>query len=154
MAGGPSFDPYSPGPVDRDPAAASKVKGPATALMVVGGINILAGLYNIAQGITGAGAGPPPPNLQNDPEAMRIFEMVQGITGPIAIVLGLVILAVGGVIIFGGLKMKNLESPGLTKTASVLAMIPCISCCIIGLPIGIWSLTVLSKPDVSSAFRS
>lgn len=154
MAGGPSFDAYSPGPVGRDPAAAAKVSGPATALMVVGGINILLGLYNLVQGITGAGAAAPPPNVQNDPQAMRVFEIMQSITGPMAIVMGLVILLVGGIIIFGALKMKNLESRGLAKTASILAMIPCISCCILGLPIGIWSLTVLSKPDVSSAFRS
>jgi hypothetical protein len=39
-------------------------------------------------------------------------------------------------------------------TASVIAMIPCISpCCIVGLPIGIWAMVVLSKPEVKSAFH-
>jgi hypothetical protein len=52
------------------------------------------------------------------------------------------------------LKMKRLESHGLAVTASILAMLPCTSpCCIIGLPLGIWALVVLSKPEVKSAFR-
>jgi hypothetical protein len=58
------------------------------------------------------------------------------------------------VILLGALKMKKLESYGLAMTASILAMIPCLSpCCVIGLPIGIWALMVLSKPEVKSAFH-
>ena len=54
----------------------------------------------------------------------------------------------------GGLKMKSLESYSLVMTVSVIAMIPCFSpCCLIGLPIGIWALVVLSKPEVKSAFH-
>jgi hypothetical protein len=38
-------------------------------------------------------------------------------------------------------------------TAAILAMIPCLSsCCIVGLPLGIWALVVLSKPEVKSEF--
>jgi len=52
------------------------------------------------------------------------------------------------------LKMKKLENYGLAMTASILAMIPCLSpCCLIGLPIGIWAVVVLSKPEVKSAFH-
>jgi hypothetical protein len=57
-------------------------------------------------------------------------------------------------ILFGGLKMKKLEGYGLVMAASIVAMIPCISpCCFIGLPIGIWALMVLNKPEVKSAFH-
>jgi hypothetical protein len=39
-------------------------------------------------------------------------------------------------------------------TASILALAPCISpCCLVGLPIGIWALVVLSKPEVKSSFH-
>ncbi len=52
------------------------------------------------------------------------------------------------------MKMKKLESYGLAMAASIIAMIPCLSpCCLIGLPIGIWALVVLSKPEVKSAFH-
>ena len=38
-------------------------------------------------------------------------------------------------------------------TASILAVVPCVSpCCLVGLPIGIWALVVLSKPEVKSQF--
>jgi len=39
--------------------------------------------------------------------------------------------------------------------ASILAMVPCISpCCLLGIPIGIWALVVLMKPEVQQAFVS
>ena len=57
-------------------------------------------------------------------------------------------------ILFGALKMKKLESYGLAMAASIIAMIPCFSpCCLLGLPIGIWAVVVLSKPEVKSAFH-
>jgi hypothetical protein len=75
-------------------------------------------------------------------------------SGTIGIVSNALGILVSGLIFFGGLKMKRLESHGLAVTASILAMLPCTSpCCIIGLPLGIWALVVLSKPEVKSAFR-
>ena len=50
-------------------------------------------------------------------------------------------------------EMKELKQWNIAVVASVLAMVPCISpCCIIGLPIGIWALVVLMRPDVKDAF--
>jgi predicted PurR-regulated permease PerM len=69
-------------------------------------------------------------------------------------VFNVIAIAVGVVVLLGALKMKKLESREWAMTASILAMIPCISpCCIVGLPIGIWALVVLSKPEVKSAFH-
>jgi hypothetical protein len=51
--------------------------------------------------------------------------------------------------------MMKLRSRGLALTASILAMIPFTSpCCLLGLPVGIWSMLVLSKPEVSAAFEA
>jgi hypothetical protein len=36
--------------------------------------------------------------------------------------------------------------------ASIFAMLPCNPCCLLGLPIGIWALVVLSNEDVKDAF--
>ena len=56
-------------------------------------------------------------------------------------------------IFYSALKMKKLENYGLCMGASIVAMIPCISpCCLIGLPIGIWALVVLNKPEVKASF--
>jgi hypothetical protein len=76
------------------------------------------------------------------------------IFGSAGIVLAIVELLVGVLILFGGLKMRRLENYGLCVAASVLVMIPILSCCcIVGLPIGIWALVVISKPEVKSAFH-
>jgi hypothetical protein len=148
------FDPQggfsNPSGFDQD--AAAKVGGPAVGLIVVGALNILSALYNIVTGIMGAaGAGAQP--VPADPEAAEAIRMIQAITGPTAVIFGLIGLVAAAVIILGAVKMKNLQSYGLAMTSSILAMIPCVSCCIVGLPIGIWSLVVLSKPEVKSAFH-
>ena len=63
-------------------------------------------------------------------------------------------IIVSGFILFGALKMKRLENHGLAMATSVVAAVPCISpCCLIGLPIGIWAIVVLLKPEVKSAFH-
>jgi hypothetical protein len=62
--------------------------------------------------------------------------------------------AIGIVMIVGGLKMMRLQSHGLATTASVLALLPCGPAGIIGLIVGIWSLVVLSRPDVKAAFQN
>jgi hypothetical protein len=58
------------------------------------------------------------------------------------------------VVLLGGVKMLSLSGRGLAITGSVLAMIPCVNslCCILGLPVGIWALVVLSNPEVKAAF--
>jgi len=53
----------------------------------------------------------------------------------------------------GGLKMKKLENYGSVMTACILALLPCGNCCCIGLPLGIWALVVLNRPEVKDAFR-
>jgi len=63
-------------------------------------------------------------------------------------------LLIGILMLFAGVKMRRLESYGLCMTASILAMIPCLSCCFLaGLPVGIWALVVLSKPEVKDFFH-
>jgi hypothetical protein len=50
--------------------------------------------------------------------------------------------------------MKNLTRHGLALAAAIVAMVPCVSpCCWLGLPIGIWAVVVLSKPEVKSHFN-
>jgi hypothetical protein len=79
---------------------------------------------------------------------------VNMLSGTIGVVLSIIGILMCGVILLGGMKMKKLESYGLAMTTSIIAMIPCLSpCCLIGLPIGIWALVVLSKPEVKSAFH-
>ena len=75
-------------------------------------------------------------------------------SGSLGVASNVIALLVSVFILVGGLKMRKLENYGLAMATSILAMIPCISpCCLIGLPVGIWAVVVLSKPEVKSAFR-
>jgi hypothetical protein len=74
--------------------------------------------------------------------------------GPAEGAIGVLALVASGVIILGARRMGQTTGLWLAIIASFLAMIPCLSpCFFIGLPVGIWSLVVLSAPDVKSAFR-
>lgn len=59
-------------------------------------------------------------------------------------------------LLLGGVQMLRLSSRGLSYTAAVLAMIPCVTSyvCLLGLPFGIWAIVVLGHPDVKAAFAA
>jgi len=122
------------------------VKGPAIGLIVVA---VLGALLQMTSLILHLAA---PSILANSRMPNQAWTNM--FSGTIGVVSGFIGLLVSGVIFFGAMKMRNLESYGLAMTASIIAMIPCFSpCCLLGLPIGIWALVVLSKPEVKSAFH-
>ncbi len=129
------------------PAASSQVTGPAIGLLItgiIGGIFSLASFFSIS-----IGTGLSTLWWEGFPDRYEeLWEGAFGIGG------SLVAICVAAFIIYAALKMRELSQWGLAVAASVLAMIPCISpCCIIGLPIGIWSLIVLTKPEIRAAFH-
>jgi len=130
-------------------SAADQVRGPAIGLIITSILGYLATIAGILWNLFGAGiarsqSGP-------NPEFEQYFSMFTGAWGVISGILGLV---VASLILFGALKMNKLESHGWAMTASILALVPCVSpCCLVGLPIGIWALVVLSKPEVKAAFQ-
>lgn len=129
--------------------AASKVNGPAIGLMATAGIGILLQLVSLAMNMLGTGLNMA--NMaggSNTPDA--IANMMGGTLGVIGSIMGILI---GGLIIFGALKMRQLQNWGLSLAATILAMIPCLSpCCCLGLPIGIWALVVLLDDNVKRSF--
>ena len=149
----PEFAGTAPGPVPiltaAPPAgadAAERVKGPAIGLMVVA---VLGALLQMTSLILHLAA---PSILANSRMPNQAWANM--FSGTIGVVSGFIGLLVSGVIFFGAMKMKKLESYGLAMTASIIAMVPCFSpCCLLGLPIGIWALVVLSKPEVKSTFH-
>lgn len=128
-----------------------KVRPPAIALIVVGALNGGLGLLMLASGLlrlVGAiNTGPAPTD-----EAQRTGYLVGTLVG---YGLGFISLILAPAIIFGAVKMVKGQSFGLAKAAAVLAILPLTSCCFLaGIPIGIWSLIVLNKPDVKALFQS
>jgi hypothetical protein len=111
---------------------------------IVGGIFQVLGLL---LNMVGAGLG----TLAAEGSEQQIMNWISGGLGVASAAIGLLI---AGLIIYASMEMKKLKQWGLAVAASILAMVPCISpCCIIGLPIGIWSLVILMRDDVKAAFQ-
>ena len=144
----PPPPPIAPPPVG--PGAAQQVQGPAMGLLITAGVGILFNLLGLVLRMLGMGMGALS-NLQDSP-ASRFMPMM---AGGIGILFSLIGLAVAGFIIWASMQMKQLRNWNVSLAASIVAMIPCISpCCLLGLPLGIWALIVLIKPEVKSAFTN
>jgi hypothetical protein len=143
----PPYTPTGPSTVD----AQRLVSGPAIGLLVTAGLGFLAQIIGLLMNLLGMGmAGMSATDYQGMEGAEWMAPLMSGTIGIISAVIG---IGIAVLIFFGALKMKQLKSYGLSMTAAIVAMVPCISpCCLVGLPIGIWALVVLLKPEVKAAF--
>ena len=125
--------------------AASRVAGPAIALIVFGGLGVAGQILGLISNLVQIGGG----------MAVRgQGQMPMVVPGGIGIASALIGVVLYVVVIVGAVKMKNLESYAFAMAASIIAMLPCSCCCLLGLPFGIWSLVVLSDAGVKAAFRA
>jgi len=149
--------PPGPPPFHAAIDAQQQVSGPAIGLIVTAIIGIVLQTLMVFINIFFIGLLSRFQEMQpsQGPEGFETFSRF--FTGAFAVAGFLFTLIVGILMIFAGIRMKKLQSWGLAVTASILAMIPCLSpCCInliIGLPIGIWALVILMKPEVKAAFK-
>ncbi|HWH68011.1 MAG TPA: DUF4339 domain-containing protein [Candidatus Sulfotelmatobacter sp.] len=126
--------------------AEAEVNGPATGLIITAILGFVLQVISLIFSLVGT-------SLLGSRQ-MPNDAWVHMFSGTIGVASNLVGILVSGLILFGGIKMRKLESYGLAMTASIIAMIPCISpCCLVGLPIGIWAIVVLNKPEVKNAFH-
>ncbi|NVJ04264.1 hypothetical protein HUW63_03280 [Myxococcus sp. AM001] len=133
--------------------AKEAVSLPAILLMVLSAITVLLGLVNVLQAF--GGADPAVEQMLEDPnlpEGARQF--LAGMTTTSGkLLLALPTLVLNSIVFFGALKMKNLQSYGLAMAAAIISVIPCCGpCACLGIPVGIWALVVLNKPEVKAAF--
>jgi len=145
--GGPPPFPTAPlpGAAPGRPDALTQVSGPATGLMVVAILNFLTSALSLVMHLVGA-------SFMNAPGMEEAWARM--FTGTIGLISNIVNIGIGVLILLGGLKMRKLESFGLAVTSCILSILPCTSpCCLVGIPIGIWALVVLFRPEVKSAFR-
>jgi hypothetical protein len=66
---------------------------------------------------------------------------------------GVTSLAIYLPVFLGSLGLHQGRGWGLGLTAAIMAMLPCSPGFLVGLPVGIWSLIVLSNSDVKDALR-
>jgi hypothetical protein len=134
-------------------SARERVKGPAIGLLVIGVLGVIASLYGVAQSLFGLGGAITAEQAQELQDA-GMPEWAMGAMMGGSILFNVLGLAGSAFVAYAGLQMQKLRSHGLAQVASVLVMIPCVSscCCIVGIPIGVWALIVLNKPEVRSSF--
>jgi len=137
--------PPVPGLVAAPGVAQAQVSGPATGLIVVAILSLLCELAALIWHLAGRSAMPGG-QLPNQAWANLL-------SGPFVLASNALGILLSVLVLLGGIKMKNLESYGLAMTASIVAMLPCSCSCLIGLPVGIWALVILSKPEVKNAFH-
>ena len=142
----PSVAPNVFTPSTAGTAGAEQVNGPAMGLIVVAILGALAQAAGLIMHLAGAAT--------HVPSQMPNAAWANMFSGTVGIISGVIGLLMSAVVLLGALKMKKLESYGFAMAASIIAMVPCVSpCCLLGLPIGIWALVVLMKPEVKSAFH-
>ena len=153
----PAAGPVSPGPLPSPPppmptyapaptAGLDQIQGPAIGLIAVAILGFLIQALLLALNLLGTSIIA---SQQMPREAWS--RMMSGSLGAAS---NIIAILVSLLILVGGLKMRKLENYGLAMAASIIAMIPCISpCCLVGLPVGIWAVVVLSKPEIKSAFH-
>lgn len=66
--------------------------------------------------------------------------------------LSLLVTCLGAVIVYGVMRMKELENYKWSVISSILAMLPISPGCVLGVPFGVWALSVLLRKEVKKAF--
>jgi len=147
-AGDDEYDDYDdePRPKSRKGLAAARdiVAAPAILLMIVGVLGLVAAAGQGAMNMAGPGAR----NQARPPGAARNNVAYQA--GRMSAVL--ISCTWGAVVFFGGLQLKNLRSRGFVTFATVLAMLPCNVCFLLGLPFGIWAMVAMNNETVKRVY--
>jgi hypothetical protein len=59
----------------------------------------------------------------------------------------------GPMIVWGAWCLLRLEGGWLVRLSCIIAVLPCGFGWVVGLPAGLWALTVLARPEVQAAFQ-
>ena len=131
-------------------AALQAVKGPAIALIIVASLGVayygFSGLFTLFTGGMIFHQELPP----DIPPPMRA--LIEGMQGPMAAVISLVVTAVNGFVLFGAIKLLRLQILGWWWLPSSSRCCPANVAVCWACRFGIWALIVLNKPEVKSHF--
>ncbi len=153
-----------PAPVSADQAAAisaaQRVRVPAVIQIVLWSLAALSSVYSLVRATIGVDTERIMAVIrkasENNPDAAQMMQVTEQVIGiysayalPMAVVSAVLVLL--GLI--GSIRMLQMKTYGLAMVAAILTLIPCVGpCCCLGLPIGIWSLVVLSNAHVRQQF--
>ena len=145
-------------------AALEAVKNPAICLILTGLLNIVLSLWgavesvffpvNIDQQLAAVPQfnDPQVQKFLSDPQVTHFLHLL--FSPAILLTNDLFTLTMSILVLVGALRMKALRSYEFSMIAALLALLPCVtSCCLIGLPFGIWAIIVLRRPGIKSQFK-
>lgn len=130
-------------------SALEVVSGPAICLMVLGMLGLLYAVANLALNLAGV----------NDQQLKQLQNQNQNNPGfnaglQIGYVIGVALPGLWGtVVLLAGINLKRLKMLPSVWVGTIFSMLPCNPCCLLGIPFGIWTMTVLNRPDVKRAFE-
>jgi len=133
-SGGPDTVSYRPAADDEMETVRQHVRAPGIGLMIAGLINCSIALLLLL--------------------SWSIVSVSSSLTSPGSVVtgsIGIILAAMGLLTFVGAQRMMRLQSYGLAVAAGVLQLVPSPGA-LLGLPIGIWALVVLTRHEVHVAF--
>lgn len=130
-------------------SAFEAVSAPAICLIVLGSLGLLYGFGNLALNLAGI-------NKQQMAALQNQNQNQPGFNAGLQIgyVIGMILPFVwGAVVLLAGINLKRLKMLPSVWVGTIFSMLPCSPCCLLGIPFGIWTITVLNRPDVKRAFE-
>lgn len=155
ISGGGAFgDPSSDG--GRESALAT-VNMPGIFLILIGVIGLLFGVVGLFTS---------PESIQQmmqtrsegmtDAQQEQIEQMILK-WGKSAWIFTVIGFLVNGLAVYAGMQLRMLRSYTLVMVATILTMVPCFSgcpACCLSIPLGVWILIVINKPEIRPYFES
>jgi hypothetical protein len=147
----PTGQPFQP-PFAAPPppsSAQNDLNVPSILLMIMAGLGILVALLGVVTG----GNQEQMAQLLSDPNLPPQAKSVLGSVAGASQGLNFFGVLLDLVMVFGAWQMRNLKMFPAAVASCIIAMLPCGGCCcLFGLPIGIWALTILLRADVKAQF--
>lgn len=147
----PSGQPYGAPPYPARKSPREELNVPAILLLVLAVLGVLSSLASVV------GPGPDLSALdrlpQEDPQVREVMQRLMGVAASAGRLLGLLGMGLGVVMAYGAWQMRQLKQYPMAMAAAIIGLLPFGSCCCcLSLPVGVWALTILSRPEVKDAF--
>ncbi len=120
--------------------------GSGVGLIVVGAVNFLtSGIYLIG-GLSNIGGGELDKSVSSGDTAGTVGYVIGSVFPILCLILA-------PATIIGGVQLIRGRTRNLAVVGAIVALVPLTSCCFLaGIPLGIWALVVLRRPDVRAWF--
>lgn len=126
----------------------SKLIYPAVAMIIVEGLNILAGIFMIIATVAGFKSSFQAQTFANEAGRYGYLVGYWSFAG-----IGLISILLCPLVFYGAIQMLKAQSYSFAKAAAIICLLPFSSLCfVLNMPIGIWALWVLSRPSAKASF--